>query len=904
MKPWWQSGIEELERSLETDSRKGLDSDAASGRLLKVGPNQLREKPGRHPFILFLDQFRDLIIWILIVAALVSGFLREWVDSAAILVIVFMNAVMGFVQTNRAEKSLAALKRLSNPASRVIRDGGQKIVASSDLVPGDLVELEAGDHVPADCRIVWNSSNFAVQEASLTGESESVAKSSGPIDRTELPLAERTNMTFMGTSVVAGKARGLVVSTGMATELGRIADLIQAIEPESTPLQRKLEDFGKWLVFLCLGLVAAVFALEWIRGGRLIDVFLTAVSLAVAAIPEGLPAVVTIALALGVQRMVKRHALIRKLPSVETLGCATVICSDKTGTLTKNEMTVQFIYADGRTYRVTGIGYGPEGEIFLDAGAVADLAGHPALHQTLLCGALCNGARLVRNADAVSVAGDPTEGALLTAAAKAGIHKDEAEADFPFVDEIPFDSDRKRMTVVRREGTGLTAYVKGAPDMMLPVCSSILSGGRVRPLTDADRAAVRAANEGFGHEAMRVLAFARRPLHAGPRSVSGTGAEKDLTFLGLIAMMDPPREEAKRAIAECRTAGIRTVMITGDHRNTAVAVARRLGFFGEDSVALTGEELDRLDEATFRDRVRSVTVYARVSPEHKLRIVRAWRSHGEIAAMTGDGVNDAPAVKEADIGVAMGVTGTDVTKEVSDMVVTDDNFASIVSAVEEGRGIYDNIQKFIHYLLSCNAGEILVMFLASLAGMPVPLLPIHILWINLVTDGLPALALGVDPPDPNIMRQPPRPPDEGVMSRGHAVRILLQGAFLAFCSLFAFLFVLRIEGEGLERARTAAFIVLSVSQLFHSFNCRNRTESLFTIGPFSNPKLVAAFFVSLLLQLLAVSVPFMRGVFKTASLTPVDWALVIGLSSFPLWAMEAVKWIGRARARRRPETAR
>jgi Ca2+-transporting ATPase len=895
MKPLWRLQASEVGEQLQTHTERGLSEEEARKRLAQYGPNQLKEKEGRHPFWFFLDQFKDFIILVLIGAALVSGFLREWVDALAIVAIVILNAILGFVQEYRAEKSLAALKKLSSPSSKVIRDGRLRLVPSEGLVPGDLVEIEAGDHIPADSRVAWNSANFNVEEASLTGESSAVSKTADPLEFTEVPLADRRNMVFAGTSAVSGKARAIVGSTGMGTELGRIAGMIQQIGGETTPLQRKLEEFGKWIVYLCFVLVGMVFLLEWLRGGRMIDVFLTSVSLAVAAIPEGLPAVVTIALALGVQRMVKRHALIRKLPSVETLGCATVICSDKTGTLTKNEMTVQAVFAGGRVYSVNGIGYAPEGEILFEGNPVRNLASFPDLHQTLLCGVLCNGARLVRKSAVFSIAGDPTEGALLTAAAKAGIHRDETESDFPFIDEIPFDSDRKRMTIMRREGTGVTAFVKGAPDMLTDRCGTILEKGKVRPLTEDDRKRIHEANDRFGSSAMRVLALARRSADGFERPFDIEAVEKNLTFLGLAAMIDPPREEARQAIAACKTAGIRTVMITGDHRNTAVAIAKQLGFFHEDSQALTGEELDRIAEDEFRSRVKRVPVYARVSPEHKLRIVKAWKSHGDVVAMTGDGVNDAPAVKEADIGVAMGITGTDVTKEVSDMVVTDDNFASIVAAVEEGRGIYDNIKKFIHYLLSCNTGEILVMFLSSLAGLPVPLLPIQILWINLVTDGLPALALGVDPPDPNIMRQPPRPPDEAVMTRRSALRILLQGAFIAACSLFAFTFVFFVEKGGIERARTAAFVVLSVSQLFHAFNCRNVRESLFKIGVFSNSKLVLAAGVSFLLQTAAVYVPFLQKVFKTVPLGGFDWAFVVVVSSFPFWAMELVKWAGRIR---------
>jgi P-type Ca2+ transporter type 2C len=897
MNPFWCLSIEGIGERLQTDPERGLSEAEARNRLERIGPNQLKEKAGRHPILFFLDQFKDFIVLVLIGAALVSGFLREWVDALAIVAIVIINAVLGFLQEYRAEKSLAALKKLSSPSSKVIRDGRMRLVPSAQLVPGDLVEIEAGDHIPADSRVTWSSANFRVEEASLTGESTSVAKSPDPLESEEIPLADRRNMVFAGTSAVSGKGRAVVSATGMDTELGRIAGMIQQIHRETTPLQRKLDEFGKWIVYLCFILVGMVFLLEWLRGGKMIDVFLTAVSLAVAAIPEGLPAVVTIALALGVQRMVKRHALIRKLPSVETLGCATVICSDKTGTLTRNEMTVQALFAGGRVYSVTGVGYAPEGEIRREGVVVRDPASVPELHQTLLCGALCNSARLVHKSGAYSIAGDPTEGALLTAAAKAGIRREETESDFPFVDEIPFDSDRKRMTVLRREGTGVAAFVKGAPDGLLDRCDSILENGGIRPITGDDRKRIHDANDAFGSSAMRVLALAKRSAVAFERPFSEDALEKGLTFLGLAAMIDPPREEARRAVAACKTAGIRTVMITGDHRNTAVAIAKQLGFFHEDSRALTGEELDRLAEDEFRRRVKQIPVYARVSPEHKLRIVKAWKSHGDVVAMTGDGVNDAPAVKEADIGVAMGITGTDVTKEVSDMVVTDDNFASIVAAVEEGRGIYDNIKKFIHYLLSCNTGEILVMFLSSLAGLPVPLLPIQILWVNLVTDGLPALALGVDPADPNIMRQAPRPPDEGVMTKRSAVRILLQGAFIAACSLFAFVFVFFMEKGGIERARTAAFVVLSVSQLFHAFNCRSVRESLFKIGVFSNPQLIAATGVSFLLQMVVVYVPFLQRIFKTVPLGGFDWAFVLGVSSFPLWAMEIMKAVGRMKNR-------
>ncbi|MDD5108637.1 MAG: calcium-transporting P-type ATPase, PMR1-type [Candidatus Omnitrophica bacterium] len=888
---WWHLDTQEAIKRLETDSNKGLSLQEARLRLNKYGPNQLKEKKGRSPLSIFFEQFQDFIVWVLIAAALVSGFLKEWVDALAIIAIVVLNAILGFIQEYRAEKSLAALKKLSSPTSKVIRSGQHNIIPSGELVPGDLIELEAGDNIPADSRLIWLTSNFGVQEASLTGESTPVLKTTLALDEKKIPLADRANMAYMGTSISSGKARAVVVETGMQTELGKIAGMIQEIEQESTPLQKKLEQFGKWIVYLCFILVGLVFLLEWLRGGKLVDVFLTAVSLAVAAIPEGLPAVVTIALALGVQRMVKRHALVRKLPSVETLGCSTVICSDKTGTLTKNEMTVQAIYAQGALFKVTGVGYEPKGEFLLDGKGI-NIGDYPDLVKALNAGVLCNGAQLVKDNSSFKIVGDPTEGAILTAAGKLGFWKEKLEQEFPFAQEIPFDSERKKMTIVRQtQNNKFIAFVKGAPDVLLNDCMNIDDKGQARGITSGDRGRILEVNNDLADKALRVLAVAYRIFDIAPDKYEAKLIEKDLTFAGLIAMIDPPREEVKKAMIECSEAGIKTVMITGDHKNTAVAIARELGFFREDSLALTGEELDKLSDDELYREVERIPVYARVSPEHKLRIVRAWRKRGEVVAMTGDGVNDAPAVKEADIGVAMGITGTDVTKEVSDMVITDDNFASIVAAVEEGRGIYDNIKKFVHYLLSCNAGEILVMFVSSLIGFPAPLLPIHILWINLVTDGLPALALGVDPVSPGIMKRPPRKANEAVVTKQRAYLMLWQGAFIAFCSLFAFSLVLFIEKEGIERARTAAFIVLACSQLFHSFNCRNMTESLFKIGIFTNKKLILATTISFFLQMAVVYLPFAQKIFKTEALGIFDWFLVLLISSFPLWAMEIVKII-------------
>jgi Ca2+-transporting ATPase len=878
---FYNISAEETAIRLDTDISNGLASAEAKSRLSKFGRNELIQKQRISALAIFLGQFRDFIIWVLIAAALVSGLLREWIDALAIIAVVVLNAFLGFMQEYRAEKSLAALKKLSSPSSKVIREGRHEVIASSLLVPGDLIELEAGDNVPADCRLIWTTSSFTVLEASLTGESTPVMKTVAALEEKEVPLADRANMAYMGTTVSSGKAKAVITDTGMDTELGTIAGMVQETRKETTPLQRKLEEFGKWIVYLCFALVTLVFILEWIRGGRLVDVFLTAVSLAVAAIPEGLPAVVTIALALGVHRMVKRNALIRKLPSVETLGCATVICSDKTGTLTKNEMTVQKVLAGNRLFDVSGIGYGPDGRFALDSVNI-DAVRESGLIDLLRCAVLCNNAQLIKQDRGYRIFGDPTEAALLTAAAKAGMIKEEFEKEYIFADEIPFDSERKIMTIIRKRGGDRIAFVKGAPDVLLDRCSNI-----------PDRGLIEKTNDRLASEAMRVLAFGYRVLPDNVDAGNADAVEKELTFLGLMAMIDPPRDEVRDAMHKCATAGIKAVMITGDHKNTAVAIARQLGLFGRDSIALSGIELDGLSDEELFNKVGKISVYARVSPEHKLRVVKAWRRHSQVVAMTGDGVNDAPAVKEADIGVAMGMTGTDVTKEVSDMVVTDDNFASIVSAVEEGRGIYENIRKFVHYMLSCNTGEILVMLASSLIGLPVPLLPIQILWVNLVTDSLPALALGVEPVEPGVMKKPPRDPKEPVVTVKRAVLMLVQGSFIAFCSLLAFMLVLFVENGGIAKARTAAFFVLSCSQLFHAFNCRSMTKSLFKMGVFSNRSLVLAVFVAFMLQMAVIYAPACHGIFKTVPLEPYDWLIVIAVSSLPLWLMEAWKNINK-----------
>ncbi|HOK79774.1 MAG TPA: calcium-translocating P-type ATPase, SERCA-type [bacterium] len=889
-KPWIYDTAE-IAKQLDTDISRGLTEEEAKKRLAHFGYNKLAEKKKRHPIFLFFEQFRSFIIWILVIAAVIAGFLKEWVDTFAIIGIVILNSILGFIQEFKAEKSLEALKKLFTQYSRVLRNGQLQVVQSEFLVPGDIIELEAGDNIPADCRVMWHTTNFSVQEASLTGESTPVVKTSIPLNEPETIIAERANMVYMGTSVSSGRARCIVVDTGMRTELGKITEMIEDTSQEKTPLQTRLENFGKLLVYICLFLVGVIFLVEWVRGGKFIDVLLTAVSLAVAAIPEGLPAVVTIGLALGVQRMAKRNVLIRKLPSVETLGCATTICSDKTGTLTKNEMTVKKIYADGKIFTVTGAGYNPEGNFLINERPVMPEQ-FSGLDKSLLCAVVCNTAQLTKHNDVWEITGDPTEAALLTVAAKAGKWRQTIEKTFQIVDEIPFDSERKRMTVIVKHNHKLISFVKGAPDIILNKCSFIEENSTIKPLEEARKNLILDVTDSFARQSLRVIATGYKNIEP-DSNISEQTAETDIVFTGLFAMIDPPREEAKFAIEKCKKAGIKVKMITGDHRSSAIAIAKQLSLIHNEDGVISGEQIDKFDDHRLKDIVNNVSVFARVSPHHKLRIVRALKKNHEIVAMTGDGVNDAPAVKEADIGIAMGITGTDVTKEVSDMVITDDNFASIVAAVEEGRGIYENIRKFVHYLLSCNAGEIMLMFFASFLKTPVPLLPIQILWINIVTDGLPALALGVDPVDPQNMEKPPRKPDEPIVNRKSGKTIILQGFFMAMCALGAFLYVIYIEKAGIEKARTMTFFVLSCSQLFHSFNLRSDIHSIFKLKFSTNMKLVYAVIFSFLLQISAIYLPAAKTIFRSVPIKGADLAFALIISSLPLWTMEIMKLMSR-----------
>jgi Ca2+-transporting ATPase len=873
-KRWWNLSVFKTAQSLQTDPEKGLNSRETKRRLEQYGANQLPEKAKFSVFRLFLHQFSSFIIWVLVAAAAIAGILGEWLDAAAILAIVVLNALLGFVQEFRAERSLAALRKLSVPACRVVRDGELRIVPSPEIVPGELVFLEAGDRIPADGRII-RSTQLRTQEASLTGESTPVDKTAEALRGAETALGDRTNMAFMGTVVVKGKGKMIVTETGLATELGKIAAILQRPKEEKTPLESNLDQAGRRLVALFLFIVGGVFGLGLLRGNPLMEMLLTALSLAVAAIPEGLPAVVTVTLALGVHKMARRNALIRRLASVETLGCATVICSDKTGTLTENEMTVQRIWANGRWIGVTGVGYAPQGG-FREGGETVDPAREPELMEALKIGVLCNSATLKTSNGGWEIVGDPTEGAVLTAARKAGLVKESLEAENPLLGEIPFDSDRKRMSVLRKTPEGPRLLIMGAPDLLLERSDKIFLQGAEADLSPERKLRVEEAHRELAQLAFRILGVAFRPVPDPPPPLDESLEEK-LTFVGLIAMMDPPRPEARLSIGTCEAAGIRPVMITGDHKETAVAIARELGLSKEGSLALSGTELDSVGDEELERIVERVSVYARVSAEHKLRVVRAWKKKGEVVAVTGDGINDAPAVKEANIGVAMGITGTDVTKEASDMVITDDNFASIVNAVEEGRGIYDNIVKFIKFLLSYNIAEILVILVAILVGLRdsegkafIPLTAVQILWMNLVTDGLPAIALGVDPLAPGAMARPPRRPAESIFNRRFFLHMGVISVLAAIASLVACGWGLH---RGTEAARTMTLTTLVMLELMGA----QMVRSIYGLSFFSNRWLLAALASSWVLQLCILYVPGLQSVFQVAPLGPQEWAVILGI---------------------------
>jgi Ca2+-transporting ATPase len=915
MSNWYQLDSNETLRQLVTDAAHGLSGAEVTTRLTKYGPNELVERGLKSPWLVLWEQLSDTMVVILIVAAVISSFLGDYKDTAVILIIVVLNAALGFRQEYQAEQAMAALKRLAAPVVKVRRDGHVREMPALELVPGDIVLLETGNLVPADARLL-ESANLRIEEAALTGESEPVEKEAGVAFEAEQALADRRNMVYMSTIVTYGHGLAVITETGMQTELGQIAAMLQTVKQEPTPLQRRLAHVGRALAMVALVIVAAIFGLGLLRGEEMRVMFLTAVSLAVAAVPEGLPAVVTIALALGAQRMLKRRALIRKLSAVETLGSVTVICSDKTGTLTKNQMTVTILDVAGQ--RIDLVQNPADGrlELLPVEGKIVGPGIQPTLDLLLTGAALCNDAVLEIDKSQPGVyqaVGDPTEGALVVAAAYLELLKGDLDRAFPRVAEVPFDSVRKRMTTVHqcpqsetqippslapiwarklvRDVPSHLAFTKGAVDSLLDISSQVWVKGHAEPLAETWRERIMVAHDQLAKNGMRVLGVALRPLDAAPAKGEEESLEQDLIFVGLVGMIDPPRPEVYTAVQTCQAAGIRPVMITGDHPLTARHIASQLGI-ATDERFLTGQELNRLSGAELEKVVDEVSVYARVSPEHKLNLIEVFQKRGHIVAMTGDGVNDAPALKKADIGVAMGITGTDVAKEAADMVLQDDNFATIVAAVEEGRTIYDNIRKFIKYLLSCNSGEIWVMFLAPFFGMPLPLLPLQILWMNLVTDGLPALALGVEPSERDIMRRPPYPPAEGIFSRGMARDIIWIGLMMGLVSLGV---GIAYWQAGRANWQTMVFTVLTLSQVALALAVRSERDSLFRTGLLSNKAMLGAVSLTLGLQLAVVYVPFLQAIFETAALTGRDLVLSLALSSLVFWGVELKKWLIRSR---------
>ena len=917
--------VEHVASEFETHLHLGLSRQEAQARLERYGPNELTERPRPGFLKLLLDQFNNFVVIILLVAAVISLFLGEVIDASAIMAIVVLNAVLGVVQESKAEQALAALKKMAAPTAKVVREGQQFTVPARELAPGDIVLLETGNYVPADMRLI-ESVNLKIEEASLTGESVPVNKDARVTLDKEIPTGDRKNSAFMSTLVTYGRGQGLVTATGMHTQIGLIAEMIESYEEEPTPLQMKLDQLGKWLGTVSLIICGLIFVFGIVRDTDLwtvvsqgplaylgtyqhaiIEMLMVAVSLAIAAVPEGLPAVVTICLALGMQRMVRRHALLRRLPAVETLGCATVICSDKTGTLSKNEMTVVRGWVEGKLFQVTGEGYAPRGA-FLQGDRPLEARADPALSALLHGALLCNDARLEESGEDAGertwrMVGDPTEGALVVAAAKAGLWRKEAEAAFPRTMEIQFESERKMMTTVHEVrhpnshfDSSKIAFTKGAPEIVLELCDSILEGGQARPLTEAKRRQALAINQEMAGQALRVLGVAYRPLDGASDAEASAMIEQGLTFVGLLGMIDPPRPEAKAAVSLARQAGLKSVMVTGDYKDTAVAIAAEIGLLSPGGEVLTGVELDRLSDEEFAARADQVEVYARVSPQHKVRIVEAYKARGHVVAMTGDGVNDAPSLKRASIGVAMGITGTDVSKETADMVLTDDNYASIVSAIEEGRVIYANIRKFVFYLIACNVGEILIIFLSMLGGLPIPLLPIHLLWLNLVTDGAPALALGLEKGEPDIMKRPPRPTREPVINRDMLVGIVVISLADTLAVLSAFVVALARFPGHVVAAQTVAFATLVCSELLRAYTSRSEHVSVFSIGLFSNRWMALATASSFLLLLLVIYAPFLQPFFNTAPLGLNDWLMMAPFMLVAPLAAEITKMFLRQRS--------
>ncbi|WP_114743734.1 cation-translocating P-type ATPase [Falsibacillus pallidus] len=873
----------DLEGALNTDFKQGLKEEDIKKRRSHFGWNELEEGEKQSAIQLFFSQFKDFMVLVLLAATLISGLLGEYIDAIAIIAIVFINGFLGFFQERKAEKSLNALRELSAPQVTVLRDGQWIKIPSKEVIVGDIMKFVSGDRIGADVRLI-EANNLEIEESALTGESLPVSKTTDEVAGENIGLGDMENMAFMGTMVTRGNGIGVVVSIGMKTAMGQIAHMLQNAETMETPLQRRLEQLGKILITAALFLTCLVVGIGVIQGHDLYTMFLAGVSLAVAAIPEGLPAIVTVALSLGVQRMIRMNAIVRKLPAVETLGCASVICSDKTGTMTQNKMTVTHIWSSGMTWQVDGTGYNPRGEFYQNEKKVSP-GQSKELQQILTFGCLCNHSALKEHEDSFALDGDPTEGALLVAAMKAGIHRETLLNQFTIEKEFPFDSSRKMMSMVVKDQQGKRYVItKGAPDVLVKMCQSVLWSGKLQSLGKEHITIVNNAIDGLAKQALRTIAIAFKPIGENTVILHESEAEKELTFLGLQGMIDPPRPEVKKAVKECREAGIKTVMITGDHAVTAEAIAKQLGILKGNAKVMEGSCLNDMSVEELEDIVEDVAVFARVSPEHKLKIVKAFQNKGHVVAMTGDGVNDAPAIKTADIGVSMGITGTDVAKEASALILLDDNFATIKAAIKEGRNIYENIRKFIRYLLASNVGEILVMLFAMILALPLPLVPIQILWVNLVTDGLPAMALGLDKPEDDVMRRKPRHHKEGVFARGLGWKVVSRGFLIGAATLISFMTIYHRDPNQLVYAQTIAFATLVLAQLIHVFDCRSE-KSIFARNPFGNMYLVWAVISSVVLMLAVIYVPGLQSIFHTVSIQPRDWMLVIGMASIPTFLL-------------------
>ena len=872
---------EELQAKFNVQIRHGLSVKEAADRLEKFGPNELMDGEKKSSLKLFLNQFKDFMVYVLLVAIVISAVLGETADAIAIIAIVIVNGFLGFFQEKKAEKSLQALKNMSAPQLVAMRDGKWVKIPSKEAVIGDIVRFSAGDRIGADLRIL-SQSGLEIEESALTGESLPVPKNENAVAKPSTNLGDQTNLAFMGTMITRGSGTGVIIATGMKTAMGQIAEMLESSESGQTPLQHRLEQLGKILIVSALLLTFLVVVIGIYHGQPVLTMVLAGVSLAVAAIPEGLPAIVTVALSLGVQRMIRQRALVRRLPAVETLGCASVICSDKTGTMTENKMTVTKVWTSGSLWDVTGVGYNPIGEF--------TPRNHFNQHKNILkqmleYGMLCNQANIEKKDNQYIIDGDPTDGAMLVSAMKYGLNRDKLLQKFEIIKEFPFDSNRKRMSILVKDEKGRKiVIVKGAPDLLIQHCIHVRWDERETLLHSKYEKQIENEISAMNGLALRTLAVAYKIVPTNVIINTEHDAEKNLTFLGIQGMFDPPRPEVKMAIRKCKEAGIKTIMITGDHKETALSIAKQLDIVRRNDQILTGSELDQLSDRELKDQVEKINIFARVTPEHKLRIVKAFQSRGHIVAMTGDGVNDAPAIKQADIGISMGLSGTDVAKETSSLILLDDHFATIKAAIQEGRNIYENIRKFIRYLLASNVGEILVMLIAMIMNLPLPLIPIQILWINLVTDGLPAMALGLDKPEENVMKRPPRNPKEGVFARGLGWKIISRGVLIGLSTIFAFIFVYRNQPDQLPYAQTVAFATLILAQLIHVFDCRSE-KSIFSRNPFGNMYLVWAVLSSLALMFVVLYYPPLQKVFHTMNIKPRDWLLIGAMACLPTFLL-------------------